>query len=595
MDIVANRPVRARFFLLALAACTAISAAAQAAQEPRGYKPINPTMENKTVTLTGYDLTIEDAIAVARYGAKVQFTPEAIKRATEAAGLRTQAGEQGMAVYGLNRGGGALREEGRPLPINAETPGVFGGAGPEVDEEDLVRAVMVLGANMMPTGTASAAAMQANIDMLNNRITPVAYSRGTLGESDFPALAHMIGSAIRGHGDVYYEGVRMTAMEAFKKAGLKPTNAGGGGGNTYASALALLMVVDGRELLEWTDLVYAMDKIGMNSSITPMTAAVQARRPFKWVNWDAARIMDMLRGSYLFEADPKRILQDPQSLRASYIRQGSAWQAWSQLRDDLLLQMNSSTANPVFVPGLKPEDSWELSTPHFMKYFVKGGEASKGISGYATSTANWDPYPMTNSIEAFTNALGNMGAVVAQRIERFTDRGPTAFFTGIKPKDVMTPEQIMLAPSLIEPFFIYMDIWAEIQSLSTSVTAEGNAIDLGVADIEAFSRVKGFRGRQVIDLMYMLLAHDLWNAAYWLDVRKIEDPKRNFGKAPTAVWEAFRKVQPWQMETAKRPQIPYGVVAYDFMKANRASSFYSGGPPMPGGDDQRDTRFVVGR
>jgi histidine ammonia-lyase len=54
--------------------------------------------------------------------------------------------------------------------------------------------------------------------------------------------------------------------------------------------------------------------------LTPTSTPVQAKRPFKWVAWDAARLMDMLRGSYLFEDDPKRILQDPESMRASYIR-----------------------------------------------------------------------------------------------------------------------------------------------------------------------------------------------------------------------------------------------------------------------------------
>src|SRR5437879_11836185 len=79
--------------------------------------------------------------------------------------------------------------------------------------------------------------------------------------------------------------------------------------------------------------------------------------------------MDMLRGSYLFEDDPKRILQDPESMRASYIRQGSAWQAWAALRDNVLVQINSGEQNPVVLLDASPGDSWELSTPQFMKYY----------------------------------------------------------------------------------------------------------------------------------------------------------------------------------------------------------------------------------
>src|SRR5207249_546310 len=80
---------------------------------------------------------------------------------------------------------------------------------------------------------------------------------------------------------------------------------GGGTSNAYADALAALLVADGKQLLEWADLIHAMDKLGMNSSVTPLAPLVQAKRPFKWVAWDAARLMDMLKGSYLFEDDPK--------------------------------------------------------------------------------------------------------------------------------------------------------------------------------------------------------------------------------------------------------------------------------------------------
>ena len=317
-----------------------------------------------------------------------------------------------------------------------------------------------------------------------------------------------------------------------------------------------------------------------------MTSAVQAKRPFKWVNWDAARVMDMLKGSYLFAADPQRILQDPQSMRASYIRQGSAWQAWAALRDSVLLQINSADLNPLVIVGASPTDSWELATPQLMKYYVRGGPLSHGMHGYVVSTANWDPYPLVNEVEAFTNALANMDAAVAQRIERFTDRGPTAFFTGIKPADVLTPEQLDASPALSEPFWVFMDFWHEIQSLSHSLAPEGNAADVGVADIESLSRLKNSRARQVLDLTLQLLGYDLWNATYWLDVRKAQDAKRSFGQAPTAAWAAFRKLLPWQQDPRTRPQIPYGIVAYTFLKTTPASTFYPGGPLMPATDGQ---------
>ncbi len=555
------------------------------------YHPISPDAEGEVITLTGHDLTIEQLIEIARHGAHVRYSEEALQRASDARGLRDEAGAENIPVYGLNRGAGALREVkkavGKPETLVPPLPG--GGALPEIPDEDLVRAVLLIGANTAPLGASAPEYMQMLLDFLNQRITPVAYTRGTLGEADFPAVANNIQAAMSGKGEVYYKGVRMKATDALVQAGLKPFTSGffsASAENAYGDARAALLVADGRRALEWVDLIYALDKIAMNSSITPMVTPVQAQRPFKWVNWDASRVMDMLRGSYLFEADPRRVLQDPESMRASYIRQASAWQAWAALRDSVLLQINSSDLNPMMIVGASPTDSWELATPQMMRYYVKGGALSHGQHGYVFSTANWDPYPMVNEVEAFTNALANMDIAVAQRIERFTDRSPTAFFTGIKPADVLTPEQLKDSPALSEPFWVFMDIWQEIQSLSQSLPPEGIAADVGVADIASLSRLKTTRGQQVVDLTLQLLGYDLWNATYWMDVRKAQDSSRAFGTAPTAVWTAFRKILPWQQDPEARSDIPYGILAYHFVSTTPATVFYPTGPEMPTTDGQ---------
>jgi histidine ammonia-lyase len=548
------------------------------------YYPIVPTMERTIITLTGHDLTIEQLIAVARHAAKVEYAPGVVQRASAAHGLLLEAEAEGIPVYGVNRGSGSLREEKKKE--ESVPPMLDAGMLPEIANEDLVRATILIGANTVGYAAGTPEQSQMLLDLLNKRITPVAYSLGTVGEADFPAISNNIAATISGEGEAYYKGIRMPAAEALRQAGLKPLGASflpGGAENAYGDALAALLVADGRQVLEWADLIDALDKLGMNSSLTPMVGAVQAKRPFKWVNWDAARVMDALEGSYLFERDSKRVLQDPESLRASYVRQGSAWQAWAALRDSVSLQINSADLNPMVIVGASPSDSKELSTPQMMQYFVKGGSLSHGQHGYVFSTANWDPYPMANEVEGFTNALANMDVAVSQRIERFTDRRPTAFFTGIKPADVLTPEQIKNSPALSEPFWVFMDLWQEIRSLSSPVPPEGNAADVGVADIDAETRLKGSRGQQVVNLTMQLLGYDFWNATYWMDVRKAENPSRSFGSVPTAVWTAFRKVLPWQQDPKLRPQVPYGTVAYNFLKSNPATTFFPGGPVMPGG------------
>ena len=552
------------------------------------YTPIVPRAaeEKRTITLTGHDLSIDDVIAVARYGAKVRFLPEAMKMPETRLGLVEQGNAEGVAIYGRNRGGGALRQVKRAEPVGSEDPSVWArmGALPEIDEEELVRAFLVIQANHLPYGSASADYMQAVCELLNRRVTPVMYSRGTIGEGDL-FLTSNYNATLMGAGYAYFRGQRMTAAAALAAAGLKPYKSRPYGilitTNAYTTAIALELVDEGREALEWSDAALAIDLLGMNSSVTPLTPPSQARRPFPWVNWEAAKMLDLLRGSYLFEDDATRILQDPESLRAAHIRLGSAWEAWNTLRQSVLLEMNSGENNPGVFPDVKPGDHWSLATPWLMRQHIAGGALSGGHSGYILSNANWDAYPMVNDIEAFNLAFGNMAVTVAQRIERFSDRGPTAFFTGIKPADVLSPEQIARTPSLSEPYFTYLDVWKEIQTLSQSVVPDSNGSDFGVADIEGVGRLKAARGRQAVDLYFQLLSYDLLAGTYWLDVRKAQDHTRNFGPAATAAWTALREVVPWQMDVASRPPVPYGVIVYNFMKAHPASDFLGSTLPMP--------------
>jgi histidine ammonia-lyase len=85
-----------RRILLAALVGVATRALADAAPE---YHPINATMAAQTVTLTGNDLTIEQVIQVARYGAKVAVSPEAKQRCLDTFNLMNEGAAEGIAIY----------------------------------------------------------------------------------------------------------------------------------------------------------------------------------------------------------------------------------------------------------------------------------------------------------------------------------------------------------------------------------------------------------------------------------------------------------------------------------------------------------------
>src|SRR5208282_5547176 len=227
---------------------------------------------------------------------------------------------------------------------------------------------------------------------------------------------------------------------------------------------------------------------------------------------------------------------------ASSIRQASAWEDWGALRDAVVLQINSSDHNPAVRTDLSPQDSWELSTPQMMKFYVKGGEHSRGKHGFIVSNANWDPYPMANKLEDFVIGLANMDIAVSLRIDRFDN----PFFTSTDPV-----QALKLPPGIGAALFFAggggftpVDLEQEVQSLTNPVAPSGQAIVQTVEDLQAQTRIKAYRARQAVATTFDLLAHDLLTATFWLDVRKAQDASRNFGDGPTAAWKAFRKIVP---------------------------------------------------
>ena len=514
------------------------------------YQSINPSHANDTVLLTGHDLSAQQVIQVARYGAKVSLSDDARARSEGAYNLLLEATIEGMPVYWFNRGSGAGREasifegdaespanramlEARQLQIFKS--GEQNGVGPEVASEEVVRAMLVVRANTMSYEAATPALTQMLLDLINHRITPVVRARGTVGEGDLGPLMN-VGATMVGAGEAYYRGVRMPAAQALKAAGLKPLKPFAAddsaltSSNAYSTGQAALLLADAEAALGWADLAYAIDLEGMNSSITPLSAVVQMNRPFPWLNWHAKRVLAMTRGSDLYEDDPKRIIQDPESLRASSIRQASAWQSFARLRDTVLMQINSSDHNPAIRVGLSPEDSWELSTPQLKKFFVHGGPRNHHQHGYIVSNANWDPYPMANDLEAFTIALANMDAAITQRISRFT----SPFFTGIQ-----APNEH--GGGRWGGGFATSSLMQEIQGLAVPVPPEGNAIVQNVEDMQSQSRLKVARARLAVDNTIELLAEDVLTGTYWLELRQKNQPARHFGPAASTVWPVFQK------------------------------------------------------
>ena len=176
------------------------------------YNRISHADANQTVVLDGHNLTVNRLVAIARYGAKVELTNAARQRSLNAYYLLLEGSREVIPIYFFNRDTGAGRQIplffGDPLSttrVPAGKPGypnsrafianqqlaIFksgaqAGFAPEVNAEEIVRAMMAERVNTMSYEAATPQVTQMLVDLLNRDVTPVVQSRGSPGEGDLP-------------------------------------------------------------------------------------------------------------------------------------------------------------------------------------------------------------------------------------------------------------------------------------------------------------------------------------------------------------------------------------------------------------------------
>jgi len=193
--------------------CALSAVMARIAPAATAYTPIVANMSDRTVTLTGRTLTIEEIVAVARHGAKVELGSEARRREATTTACCSRRLPKACRFTGSTAGGRTARDRHvrRRSDVLQESrvdrkdsdggvsrrrvAGNRSGSG----DEEIVRAMMVVRANAMTYNAPSPQLAQMLLDLLNKRITPVVQSRGTLGEGDLTPLgnvsAAMVGAA----------------------------------------------------------------------------------------------------------------------------------------------------------------------------------------------------------------------------------------------------------------------------------------------------------------------------------------------------------------------------------------------------------------
>jgi len=311
--------------------------------------------------LLGMDgMSLEDLVAIAREGAKVRLIKESEDRIINARKMIEKWVKEERVIYGVTTGFGALsdvtisKEDTQRLQENILMSHAAG-VGDILDKET-VRAVMALRIKDLARGHSGICLETVShlIDLLNRGVCPVVPEKGSVGASgDLAPLAHLC-LVLIGQGEAFYEGQRISGIEALKKCGLKPLQlkAGEGlalvNGTQVMTAIGGLSVYDAIKLSKMTDIAAAMSLEVLMGSKTEFDHRIHQVRPHPGQAAAADNMDRITRDSEIITShkDCSRI-QDAYTLRCSPQVHGASKDAITYARKVVETEMNSSTNNPL--------------------------------------------------------------------------------------------------------------------------------------------------------------------------------------------------------------------------------------------------------
>jgi histidine ammonia-lyase len=304
-----------------------------------------------------------DVVAVARHGARVELTAEALAEIAKSREVVEALAVAEEPYYGVSTGFGALATTHIPADKRARLQRSLvrshaAGSGAEVERE-VVRALMLLRLSTLATGRTGVrvSTAQAYAAMLAAGITPVVHEYGSLGCSgDLAPLAHCA-LALMAEGEVRdADGTRRRAADALAAADLEPAELAEKEGlaliNGTDGMLGMLVLAthDLRLLLRTADVAAAMSIESQLGTDRPFAEDLQALRPHPGVGDSAANLRALLADSAVVEShrgpDCTRV-QDAYSLRCAPQVHGAARDTLAHAETVATRELAAAVDNPV--------------------------------------------------------------------------------------------------------------------------------------------------------------------------------------------------------------------------------------------------------
>jgi histidine ammonia-lyase len=453
-----------------------------------------------TITLNSSGLTMDQVVEVARNGAKIEISKEALeKMAVTRAHIETLAKAE-VPVYGISTGFGALANqhiapEDRVQLQKSLIRSHAAGMGDPVEKE-VVRALMLLRLKTLVSGRTGVRPELATTyaDLINAQITPIVHEYGSLGCSgDLAPLAHCA-LVLMGEGRaVGADGIEKPVPELLAAAGIKPIELREKEGlaliNGTDGMLGMLVLAlhDLNKLCDQVDVVAAMSveaQMGTDQVYRPELH--EPLRPHPGQAKSAANMFAALAGSEVVashrEGDDR--VQDAYSLRCAPQVAGAVRDTITHATLVATRELAATVDNPVVLE-----------------------------SGEVTSNGNFHGAPVGYVLDFLAIAATDLSSISERRTDRMLDRyrsnGLTPFLAG----DAGVDSGLMIAQ------YTQAGLVSENKRLSVPASVDSIPSSAMQEDHVSMGWHAGRKLRKVVDNLRRVVAIELVTAGRALDMR----------------------------------------------------------------------------
>jgi histidine ammonia-lyase len=342
--------------------------------------------------------------------------------------------------------------------------------------------------------------------------------------------------------------------------------------NAYSAAVAMLAALDVQRLLTIAPGVFALSLEGLHGNIAPFLRPAQDVRGYESSQKWAAKILDQLEGSFLWECtnktgatvkcdDGERPLQDPLSYRDMSYVLAAAGDALAALFQTLAIQINSSDDNPAVILGIRPDADAPVKVRAYYVECDPGSDLQCNDKPYGAviPTANFDPLPWVVPLQTTSLALGHVSRAAVARITRISQPEFTTLSRFLTPELDKT-----LGFSAIHQTFAALD--AEIQGLISPVSTQTLWTVVDIDDIATSSLDAANRLQRIVDNAFPIFGIELLHAAQAIDLRRRDNPSLKIGAGSGYYYQGLRSRVPFL--DRDRPLTPDIAAATNWLRSS---------------------------